>query len=78
VGIVAVLVLVLRPPAPIGDTFERWPAWRDANLAIALAGLVAFIANDSGPAAVGLAFGLALGGMLGVPLLVGTRKMEEP
>jgi hypothetical protein len=78
VGTVAVLVLVLRPPAPIRDTFERWPAWRDANLVIALAGLVAYVANDSGPAAVGLAFGLALGGMLGVPLLVGTRKMEEP
>jgi hypothetical protein len=78
VGIVGVLVLVLRPPAPIRDTFERWPEWRDANLVIALAGVVAYLANDSGPAAVGLAFGLALGGMLGVPLLAGTRKMEEP
>ncbi|MEX2204041.1 MAG: hypothetical protein WD965_08115 [Actinomycetota bacterium] len=77
VGIVAVLFLVLRPPPAIRDTFARWPAWRDANIVIALAGLVAYLANDSGPAAVGFAFGLALGGMLGVPLLVGTRKMEE-
>ena len=78
VGIVVVLVLVLRPPTPIRETFERWPAWRDANLVIALAGVIAYVANDSGAAAVGFAFGLALGGMLGLPLLVGSRKMGEP
>lgn len=77
-GIVAVLCLVLKPPPPIRDTFARWPAWRDANLVIALAGVVAYLANDSGPAAVGFAFGLALAGMLGMPLLVGSSKMEEP
>ncbi len=76
-GIVVVLYLVLRPPAAIRETFARWAAWRDANLVIALAGMIAYLANDSGSAAVGFAFGLALGGMLGMPLLVGTRKMEE-
>lgn len=77
VGIVVVLYLVLRPPPAIRDTFARWPAWRDANLVIALAGVIAYLANDSGPAAVGFAFGLALGGMLGMPLLVGSSKMGE-
>jgi hypothetical protein len=78
VGIVVVLYLVLRPPSAIREIFARWPAWRDANLVIALAGVIAYLANDSGAAAVGLAFGLALGGMLGMPLLVGSSKMGEP
>jgi hypothetical protein len=78
VGIVVVLVLVLRPPPPIREAFERWPEWRDANLVIALAGVIAYLANDSGAAAVGFAFGLAIGGMLGMPLLVGSSKMGEP
>jgi hypothetical protein len=38
VGIVVVLYLVLRPPPAIREPFARWPAWRDANLVIALAG----------------------------------------
>jgi hypothetical protein len=75
VGIVVVLFLVLRPPPAIRETFVRWPAWRDANLVTVLAGVIAYLANDSGPAAVGFAFGLALGGMLGMPLLVGSSKM---
>ncbi len=75
VGIVAVVFLVLRPPPAIRETFVRWPAWRDANLVIVLAGVIAYLANDSGPAAVGFAFGLALGGMLGMPLLAGSSKM---
>jgi len=78
VGTVVALVLVLRPPPAIRETFARWPAWRDANLVIVLAGVIAYLANDSGPAAVGFAFGLALGGMLGMPLLVGSRKMGAP
>jgi hypothetical protein len=78
VGIVVVLVLVLRPPPAVRETFERWPAWRDANLVIALAGVIAYLANDSGPAAVGFAFGLALAGTLGMPLLVGSSKIGEP
>jgi hypothetical protein len=40
--------------------------------------VIAYPVNDSGAAAVGLAFGLALGGMLGMPLLVGSSKMGEP
>jgi hypothetical protein len=75
-GLPVVLLLVLRPPDPLGATLRRWPAWRDALLVTVLAGGVAYLANDSGPAAAGLAFGLGLGGLLGVPLLPGAGKME--
>lgn len=77
-GLPVVLFLVLRPPGPVRDTLERWPAWRDALLATVLAGMVAYVANDSGPAAAGLAFGLGLGGLLGVSLLSGPGKMGAP
>jgi hypothetical protein len=36
---------------------------------------VAYLANDSGPAAAGLAFGLGLAGMVGVSLLALPAKM---
>jgi len=76
VGLPIVLGLILRPPDAIRASFERWPAWRDAMLVTALAGIVAYLANDSGPAAAGLAFGLGLGGILGVSLLSAPGNME--
>jgi len=75
VGLPVALLVALRPPAPIRSTFERWPTWRDAIVVTLFAGIVAYVANDSGPAAAGLAFGLGLGGLLGVPLLSGAGKM---
>jgi zinc transporter ZupT len=76
------LYVLWRAPGAIGETFRRWPAWRDAILVALLGGVVAYLANDSGPAAAGLAFGLALGGMLGVALLAMPRpaagEMMEP
>ncbi len=77
-GIPASLLVVLRPPAAVRAAFERWPVWRDAVLVTLLAGAVAYVVNDSGPAAAGFAFGLGLGGMIGVSLLAGAGKMEEP
>lgn len=68
---------VLRPPAPLRPSLERSPAWRDAILVTLLGGLVAYIVNDSGPAAAGFAFGLGLGGLLGVSLLSRAEKMVE-
>jgi hypothetical protein len=68
-GLPVLVFFVLRPPAAVRPSFEARPAWRDAVLVIALAGIVAYVVNDSGPAAAGLAFGLSLGGMLGVSLL---------
>lgn len=77
-GLPVALLVALRPPPPIRATFERWPAWRDAVLVTILAGIIAYVVNDSGPAAAGLAFGLGLGGMLGVSLLVPPGKMGTP
>jgi hypothetical protein len=74
-GLPVLLVVVLRPPAPIRAAFDRWPSWRDAVLVTTLAGIVGYVVNDSGPAAAGLAFGLALGGTLGVSLLATPEKM---
>jgi hypothetical protein len=63
-GAPATLYVVLRPSDPVRSAFAGRPAWRDAILVTLLAGLVAYVANDSGPAALGLAFGLGLGGLL--------------
>jgi hypothetical protein len=76
VGIVATLVAVLRPPAPFAPSLERRPAWRAALLTILLASIIAYLANDTGPAAVGLGFGTALGGLLYVSSADRTWKME--
>jgi hypothetical protein len=74
-GLPIALAVALRPPQAIRETFERWPAWRDAVVVTLITGIVAYLANDSGPAAAGLAFGMGLGGMLGVSLLAPARKM---
>jgi hypothetical protein len=74
-GLPIALAVALRPPPAIRESFERWPAWRDAVVVALIAGIVAYVANDSGPAAAGLAFGMGLGGMLGVSLLAPARKM---
>jgi len=78
VGLPIAIAAVLRPPAPLRPSLERSPAWRDAILVTLLAGVVAYVVNDSGSAAAGLAFGLGLGGLLGVSLLSEAGKMGEP
>ena len=75
VGLPIAIASVLRPPAQLRPSLERDPAWRDAILVTLLAGVVAYVANDSGPAAAGFAFGMGLGGLLGVSLLLGAEKM---
>jgi hypothetical protein len=75
-GLPVVVLVVLRPPAAVRPSFEARPAWRDAVLVTAIAGIVAYVVNDSGPAAAGLAFGLSLGGMLGVSLLSSEAPMH--
>jgi hypothetical protein len=77
-GLPIAIAAVLRPPAALRPSLRRSPAWRDAILVTLLAGVVAYLANDSGPAAAGLAFGLGLGGLLGVSLLSEAGKMGEP
>jgi len=77
-GLPIAIAAVLRPPAALRPSLQRSPAWRDAVLVTLLAGVVAYVVNDSGPAAAGLAFGLGLGGLLGVSLLSEAGKMGEP
>jgi hypothetical protein len=77
-GLPVAIAAVLRPPGPLRPSLQRSPAWRDAILVTLLAGVVAYVVNDSGPAAAGLAFGLGLGGLLGVSLLSEAGKMGEP
>ena len=77
-GLPIAIAAVLRPPAALRPSLQRSRAWRDAILVTLLAGVVAYLANDSGPAAAGFAFGLGLGGLLGVSLLSEAGKMGEP
>ena len=76
VGVVVMVVLALRPPGSLRHILELVPRWRDVVLTLSLAGVVALVGNDSGPSAAGLAFGLALGGLLYVSLSTESEKME--
>ncbi|HYY08372.1 MAG TPA: hypothetical protein VFA25_07190, partial [Actinomycetota bacterium] len=76
-GTLVLLVLVLRPPAPIALTFEGHDAWRDAILAIVLGSIVAYVANDTGAAALGFGFGFALSGLVDVSLATARGKMAR-
>jgi hypothetical protein len=80
VGIVVVAAVFARPPRPVRIALDAVPRWRDALLTLSLAGIVALVGNDTGPAAAGLAFGLALGGLLYVSLsmLSGKMTLDEP
>jgi hypothetical protein len=74
-GVLATLWLVVRPPASIAPSLGRHPAWRDALLVLSLGNVVAYVVNDSGPAACGVGFGMALGGLLYVSVAERTWKM---
>ena len=78
VGLPATLLAVLRPPPPVRQALRRHQAWRDALLVALLGGIVAYVANDTGPAALGLAFGLGLGGLVYVSLVEEPEKMGTP
>jgi hypothetical protein len=76
VGTLVLLVFVVRPRAAIARSFEGHDAWRDAVLVILLGSVVAYLAEDTGAAAVGFAFGFALSGLLGVSLASARGKMS--
>lgn len=59
-GLLAMVVVLLRPPAVFAAGFERRPAWRDVAWVCVLAGVVAYLANDSGASAAAFGFGWAL------------------
>ena len=75
VGTLVLLVIVLRPWPAIALSFEGHDAWRDAVLVILLGSVVAYLAEDTGAAAVGFAFGFTLSGLLGVSLAAARGKM---
>jgi hypothetical protein len=77
VGTLVLLFLVLRPPAAIARSFEGHDAWRDAVLVILLGSIVAYLANDTGAAAVGFGFGFALSGLIDVSLATARRMMAR-
>jgi hypothetical protein len=68
IGVPATLFAVLRPAPPVRSSFDRHPGWREALLTILWGGVIAYVANDTGAAALGLAFGTALAGLLFVSL----------
>jgi hypothetical protein len=76
-GVLATLAVVLRPPASVRSTFDEAPVWRQALLAILLGSVVAYLANDSGAAAIGEGFTTSLGALLFVSLLRRNDIMEK-
>jgi hypothetical protein len=67
-GLPICLWLALRPPAAMRSAYERHAEWRDAMVVLVLASIVAFVVNDTGAAAAGFGFGLAIAGILYLPL----------
>ena len=68
VGLPLTLWTALRPPRPMRAAFDRHPEWRDAMVVLVLASMVAFVGNDTGAAAAGFGFGLAVAGILYLPI----------
>jgi hypothetical protein len=68
IGVLVMLVVVLRPPGPLRRSFDEAPVWRLALLTIVVGSVVAYLANDSGAAAVGEGLTTSLAGMLYVSL----------
>jgi hypothetical protein len=68
IGTLVLLLVVLRPPSAIARSFEGRDRWRDAVLVIVLGSIVAYVANDTGAAALGFGFGTALSGLIDVSL----------
>ena len=60
---------VTAPPATLRAAFSRYPAWRDALLVLVVGSMIAYVANDSGAAAAGWGFGLAVAGIFYVLLV---------
>ena len=68
VGLPIVLVVALRPPHTCRAAFQRNPEWRHVVLVLSLGGIVAYLVNDSGPAAGGQAFATSVAALVWVSL----------
>lgn len=77
VGTAVGLALLARPPRALTRGFDRAPGTRDAALAIGISSVVAYLANDTGAAALGLGFGLLAVTMIGVSLAPDPEKMAR-
>jgi hypothetical protein len=75
VGTIVLLILVLRPPATLAATFAASDAWHDALLVLLIGSIVAYLSNDTGAAALGFGFVLALAGLLHVSAAAARGKM---
>jgi hypothetical protein len=71
VGLPVALVVAVRAPGVLRESFARWPRWRAVVLTTLLAGIVAYVVNDTGVAAAGFAFGLGAAGLLYLPMIEG-------
>jgi hypothetical protein len=78
VGLPVTLYLALRPPPVVRAGFERWPQWRAAVVTLLLAGIVAYVVNDTGVAASGFAFGLGIVGLAYIPMMEGPWWHPRP
>ena len=58
--VVVVVLVVRRPPGVLAEAFEDEPAYRDALVALGVAGALGFVLNDSGAAVPALALVVAL------------------
>jgi hypothetical protein len=72
----ALLFVMRRPPAPLRAGFEQEPSARPAAITILIASIVAYLANDTGAAALGLGFGVAMVCLFAVSL-ASTREMMD-
>ena len=73
---IALFFVLLRPPAPLREGLEREPSARPAAITILIGSMVAYLANDTGAAALGLGFGTAMVCLFAVSL-VSTREMMD-
>jgi hypothetical protein len=74
-GTLVLLPIVLRPPRAVAATFARSDAWRDAILVLVLGSIVAYLVEDTGAAALGFGFVLALSGLVAVSAITAREKM---
>ena len=77
IGTLVLLFVVLRPPPSVAASFDGRDRWREALLTILLGSVVAYLANDTGAAALGFGFGTAMSGLLDVSLATARGKMRR-
>ncbi|MDP3712804.1 MAG: hypothetical protein Q8R60_10025 [Mycobacteriales bacterium] len=76
--VAAVVLLVVRPPAPLRVAFDDAPAWRSGLVALGVACLIGFALNDSGAAVPALALVVALPATAAVVLSGAPRREGVP